>query len=89
MRTFNYKLNGTFFAKSHGKKARDGVYGAIKRLAAHASLQCPFSDQILTPRQLFEFAKSNVRDVNSKLKIGISKLNIKPGRFYACRYDND
>ena len=40
MRTLIFKHNGTFFATSHGKNACDGVGGTIKRLAAHASLQC-------------------------------------------------
>ena len=44
MRTLNFMLNETFFATSCGKNACDGVDGTIKRLAAHASLQCPFSD---------------------------------------------
>ena len=45
-----------FFATSHGKDACDGVRGTVKRLAAHASLQRAKEKQILTPRQLYEFA---------------------------------
>ena len=58
-------LNGIFFATSHGRNACDGVGDTIKRLAAHASLQRPFSNQILTPKQLFDFAEANVDGVTS------------------------
>ena len=49
----------------HGNNAFNGVGGTIKRLPAHASLQCPFSNQILTPKQLFDFAEPNVNGVTS------------------------
>ena len=147
---FKFQAEWKFFATSHSKNACDGVGGTIKRLAAHASLQHPFSDQILTPKQLLEFANSNVEGVtsffeeldtviahteclesqfasaktfkgtisnhqfissknslilkktpksvclkevslsaggNSKLKVSVK--DIKPERFYACRYNND
>ena len=54
-----------FFAKLDGKNACDRVGDTIKRLAAHASLQRPFSDQILTPKQLFDFAEANVDGITS------------------------
>ena len=44
---FHVQAEWNFFCTSHGKNACDGVGGIIKRLAAHASLQQPFSDQIL------------------------------------------
>ncbi len=49
-----------FSATSHGKGACDGVGGSVKRLAARASLQCPYDHQIMTPRQLFEWAVVNI-----------------------------
>ena len=49
-----------FSATSHGKGACDGVGGTVKRLAARASLQRPYEQQIMTPRQLFEWAIENV-----------------------------
>lgn len=49
-----------FSATSHGKGACDGLGGTVKRLAARASLQRPFNDQIMTARQLFDWAKTNV-----------------------------
>ena len=53
-----------FFATSHGKSACDGIGGTIKRLAAKASLQRPYNDQIMTPRQLFDWAKSNIQNIS-------------------------
>uniref|UniRef100_UPI00358EEC48 uncharacterized protein n=1 Tax=Myxine glutinosa TaxID=7769 RepID=UPI00358EEC48 len=53
-----------FFATSHGKGPSDGVGGTIKRLAGKASLQRPYDQQIITPRQLFEFADSEIANVN-------------------------
>ena len=52
-----------FFATSHGKGACDGVGGTVKRLAACASLQRPYSDQIMTPRQLFEWCSQNIQKI--------------------------
>ena len=49
-----------FFATSHGKGPCDGVGGTIKRLAARASLQRPYDKQIMTPRQLYEWASENI-----------------------------
>ena len=59
------KAEWHFFATSHGKNVCDGVGGTIKRLAARASLQRPISNQILTPLQLFEFAKVEIPGVTS------------------------
>ncbi len=39
-----------FSATFHGKGACDGLGGTVKRLAARASLQRPYNDQIMTPR---------------------------------------
>ena len=47
----------------HGKNACDGVGGTIKRLAAHVSVQYPFSNQILAPEQLFDLAEANFDSV--------------------------
>ncbi len=52
-----------FSATSHGKGACDGVGGSVKRLAARASLQRPYTDQITTPRQLFEWAAENIPSI--------------------------
>ena len=55
------KLNGIFQPlHRHGKRACDGLGGTVKRLAARASLQRPYNDQLMTPRQLFDLACSNI-----------------------------
>ena len=53
-----------FSATAHGKGACDGIGGTVKRLAARASLQKPYSDQIMTPRQLFDWASTNIPSVH-------------------------
>jgi len=55
-----------FFATSHGKGPCDGVGGTVKRLAARASLQRPYNNQIFTPQQLFEFGCSEISAVKSR-----------------------
>ena len=54
-----------FFATSHRKSVCDRFGGTIKRLAAHASLQRPFSNQIILPKQLFDFAEASVDGTTS------------------------
>ena len=41
------------FVTSPGKSLCDGVGGAVKRLTARASLQCPISSQILSGKTMF------------------------------------
>ncbi len=53
-----------FFATSHGKGPCDGIGGTVKRLAARASLQRPYNEQIMTPRQLYDFAVENISAVH-------------------------
>ena len=43
---FGVKAEWHFSATSHGKGACDGVGGTVKRLAAKASLQKPFDNQV-------------------------------------------
>lgn len=52
-----------FFATSHGKSVCDGVGGTVKRLAARASLQSPYNNQIMTPYELFSWAKNNIKGI--------------------------
>ena len=58
---FGVKAEWHFSATSHGKGACDGVGGTVKRLAAQASLQRPYDQQIMTPLQLFEWASNNIQ----------------------------
>ena len=54
---FGISAERHFSATSH---ACDGLGGTVKRLAARASLQRPYNDQIMTPRQLFDWACTNI-----------------------------
>jgi hypothetical protein len=48
----------------HGKSACDVLGGTIKRWAARASLQQPYTDQIMTPRQLFDWPQTSIQNMN-------------------------
>jgi hypothetical protein len=61
---FGVAADWHFFATSHGKSACDGVGGTLKRLAAKASLQQPYNDQIMTSHQLYEWAQSSIHNLN-------------------------
>lgn len=61
---FDMKAEWHFFATSHGKGPCDGLGGTIKRLAAKASLQRAYNNQIMTPRQLYEFGKENIPGIH-------------------------
>jgi len=52
-----------YFATSHGKSACDGVGGTVKRLARKASLQSPFENQIIAPKELYDWAIINIPSV--------------------------
>ena len=60
---FGIKAEWHFSATSHGKGACDGLGGTVKRLAAKASLQRQYEDQIMTPFQLYEWALKNIPSV--------------------------
>ena len=51
-------------AEWHGKGACDGLGGTVKRLVARASLQRPYSEQIMTLRQLFDWASASTPAVH-------------------------
>jgi hypothetical protein len=59
------------FATSYGKLACDGVGGTLKRLVAKPSLQRPYSDQIMIPHQLHEWAQSSIHNLSL---LSLSKL---------------
>ena len=60
---FGIKAQWNFFATSHGKGACDGVCGCMKRCAAKASLQRPYSDQILTAADFFKYCQDNFPNI--------------------------
>lgn len=51
---------GIFFATAHRKGTCDGLGGTVKWLAAKASFQRPYNEQIMTPLQLFLWSKENI-----------------------------
>lgn len=55
---FGCQAKWHFFATSHGKGHCDGVGGSLKRSTANANLQRPNKNQIITPYDLYEFAKN-------------------------------
>ena len=60
---FKTKAEWNFFTTSHGKGPCDGLGGTVKRLATRASLQRPYSDQILTPQAFFKFCEENIENI--------------------------
>lgn len=61
---FNILAEWHFSATAHGKGPCDGVGGTVKRLAARASLQRPYSEHIMTANDLYEWAKENISGIN-------------------------
>ena len=73
------------FATSHGKNACDGVGGIVKR---QASLQARVNIHIFTPRNLYDWSTSNIRNVKfffvSKEDIQ-AHTNVQQGRFATAK----
>ena len=61
-KTSKQKLNG-FFATSHGKRACDRIGGTVKRLVAKKSLRRPYDKQILTPFDMRDYCKENIKGI--------------------------
>ena len=61
---FGISAEWHFSATAHGKGTFDGLGGTVKQLAARASLQKPYNDQIMTPRQLFDWATINIPTIH-------------------------
>ena len=61
---FGISAEWHFSATSHRKGVCDGLGGTVKRLAARASLQRPYNDQIMTPCQLVDWASTAVPSVH-------------------------
>ena len=60
---FGIKAQWNFFATSHGKNACDGIGGTLKRSVSRASLQRPYTDQILTAKDFFEYCQEYIQSV--------------------------
>ena len=55
---------------------------AVKRLIAKTSLQLPYSDQILTPKMMFQYCVSKIQDIY------IAQENLNSTRlFLETRFD--
>ena len=54
---FGPSADWNFFATAHGKGCWDGLAGSVKRQAVLESLRRPVDGQLLTPDDLFKFAK--------------------------------
>ena len=61
----DYRLSAGwhFFGTSHVINAFDGVGGTVKREAAKANIQATVTGHILTPRNLYDWSTSNIRNV--------------------------
>ena len=57
---FGIDATWVFFATSHGKSPCEGIGGTVKRITARASLQRPYSDQILDVSSMLDFCKTNI-----------------------------
>ena len=68
-----------FFATSHGKQPCDGIGGTVKHLTAKVSLQRLYSDQILTPKMMFQYCVSNSQDIEF---IYIAQENLNSTRLF-------
>ncbi len=75
-----------FFATSHGKGSCDGVGGTVKHLAAGASLQRPYADQLQTPLQLFSWAKESIPHVTFSF-VGKEEIEDE-ARLLSARFEN-
>ena len=65
VRFHDHKLTAehNFFPTSHGKSPCDGRGGTIRREAANASLRATIDNQIITPEDLYYWAKNNIKGV--------------------------
>lgn len=63
---FGIKSEWNFFASSHGKNACDGIGGTTKREITRVSLQRPYTDQILMPKDMFDYCSQNISGVTYK-----------------------
>jgi hypothetical protein len=58
---FHVAAEWNFFATLHGKSPCDGIGGTVKRLVACASIQVTVRNHILTPEDLYQWAKKYYR----------------------------
>lgn len=61
---FDIEAEWHFHATAHGKGACDGVGAILKREATRASLQAKSTEAILTPHDLFHWAKGKFQSIS-------------------------
>ena len=83
---FGVEAEWHFFATSHGKGTCDGLGSIVKRLAAKASLQRPYEHQMMTPRQLYEWASDNISTVAFNYRTTSTDNYKKAETFLECRF---
>ena len=74
-----------FFTTSHRKGPCDGLCSTVKRLAAKTSLQQPYNEWIMIPRQLFDFVRENILGINTvycSMEEWKNEADILEDRFY-------
>jgi hypothetical protein len=59
---FGFSAEWNFFT-SHGKGPADGTEATLKRVAAKASLQKVYNNQIQTPHELFNYCSSDIHNI--------------------------
>ena len=81
-----FQESGTFLLYTcHGKSARDGLGGTVKRLTALESLKRPYRNQILSAKAVFDFCNENIKGIKFFFSI---KEEIKITRqIYTKRYE--
>lgn len=61
---FSIQAEWHFFATSHGKGPSDGIGGTVKREATKESLRRPYENEITQPEHLYQFATTNLPNMN-------------------------
>jgi hypothetical protein len=60
---FGLSAEWHFIAKNHGEGPAEGTGGTVKRLAAKASLQRVYNNQMQTPPKLFSYCSSRIHNI--------------------------
>lgn len=61
---FCLEVEWNFFASCHGKNACDGVGGTTKREVAKASLQRAYTNQILSPKEMYDYCSEKIPGIS-------------------------
>lgn len=83
---FGLYIEWHFFASSHGKNACDGVGGTTKREVMKASLQRTFTNQILTPEEMYSFCLQKIKGI-TYVYVKSDEISANHNRKLQDRYD--